>query len=179
MASLALLPIFWRVKGSSRLRDVIVYALACGIAGSIVMLPYWSDPLEVYHRTVGFQSGRDSPFSAWGYWHLPEWSRLGWRALTASTILLATLRPVAKNRNVVNLAALSAAVLIAVQLMAIYWFYTYIVWFLPALFVALQSDWRVQGSEDTVRNGPAFEEILAKPVIPAPAVSTAPLSEPA
>ncbi len=179
MASLTLLPIFWRVKGSSRVRDVLVYALACLVAAAIVMLPYWGDPLAVYHRTVGFQAGRDSPFSAWGYWHLPEWSRLGWRLLTAATILLATFRPAARDRNVVNMAALSAGVLIAVQLMAIYWFYTYIVWFLPAVFVALQSDWRVKGSEDTQRTGATFEEIRPKPVIPAPTVVTAPASEPA
>lgn len=179
MASLTLLPIFWRVKGSSRLRDVVAYALACAIATAVVMLPYWSDPLAVYHRTVGFQAGRDSPFSAWGYWHLPEWSRLAWRVLTAGLILLATFRPVAQKRTVVNMAALSAAVLIAVQLMAIYWFYTYLIWFLPAVFVALQADWRLKGMDDRARTGPTFDVAKQVPVIPAPAGPPTPAAEPA
>lgn len=179
MASLTLLPIFWRVRGSSRFRDVVVYALACALAGAVVMLPYWDDPLQVYHRTVGFQAERDSPFSAWGYWHLPEWSRLGWRVITAALILIATFRPVAKKRTVVNLAALSAAVLIAVQLMAIYWFFTYLVWFLPAVFVALQGDWRVKNLEDRERSGPTFEDEDLRPVIPAPSASATPVAEPA
>ncbi len=177
MASLTLLPVFWRVRGSSRLRDVVAYTLAALAAGAVVMLPYWSDPLAVYHRTVGFQAGRDSPFSAWGYWHLPEWSRLAWRGFTAALILFATFRPVAAKRTVVNMAALSAAVLIAVELMAIYWFYTYIVWFLPAVFVALQADWRVSGTEDQIRTGPTFDDGVKVPVIPAPTVTTA--AEPA
>jgi hypothetical protein len=179
MASLTLLPVFWRVKGSSRLRDVAVYAIACALAGAVVMVPYFSDPMAVYHRTVGFQAGRDSPFSAWGYWHLPEWSRLTWRVLTAALILLATFRPVARKRTVVNLAALSAAILIAVQLMAIYWFYTYLIWFLPAMFVALQADWSVKGTVDTKRTGPTFDAPPTQSVIPAGESAVRQVAEPA
>ena len=42
-----------------------------------------------------------------------------------------------RRRDVVTLAALGAAVLIAVQLGVTHWFYLYIVWFLPLVLVAL------------------------------------------
>ena len=141
MATMALAPIFLRAKDSGRLRDMVVYALAFLIAGLVIMGPYLGDPLEVWNRTVGFQSGRDSPFTAWGYWHLPGWSRIGWKVVAGLVLLLATLKPRAEFRTPIRLAALSAAVLISLELTAVYWFYTYIVWFLPAVFVALAADW--------------------------------------
>jgi hypothetical protein len=43
---------------------------------------------------------------------------------------------VPRRQDAVGLAALSAAVLIALQLGATYWFYLYIVWFAPLVLVA-------------------------------------------
>ena len=146
MASLALLPVFWRARGSSRVRDVALYLLAAGVAFTVVMVPYLSDPLEVWHRTLGFQAGRDSPFSAWGYWSLPDWSRIAWKVVAAGVVLVAAFRPRAELRTPIRLAALAAAVLICVELTAVYWFYTYLVWFLPAVFAVLAADWTLRVS---------------------------------
>ena len=44
---------------------------------------------------------------------------------------------VPRRRDALQVAALGAAVLIATQLIAIHWFYLYIVWFAPFLLVAL------------------------------------------
>ncbi len=88
-----------------------------------------------YERTIAFQADRDSPFSPWGY-H----DGLGWlhTAVAAGAVLVAlgvALRP--RGDDVVRLAALLGAALVAVQLSATHWFYLYIVWFLPALLVVL------------------------------------------
>jgi hypothetical protein len=42
-----------------------------------------------------------------------------------------------RRRDVVGVAALGAAVIIAIQLGITYWFYLYIVWFFPLVIVAL------------------------------------------
>ena len=44
---------------------------------------------------------------------------------------------VPRRRDTLQIAALGAAVLIATQLLAVHWFYLYIVWFAPFLLVAL------------------------------------------
>ena len=44
---------------------------------------------------------------------------------------------VPRRRTVVEVAALGAAVLIALQISANYWLYSYIVWFFPLVAVAL------------------------------------------
>jgi hypothetical protein len=44
---------------------------------------------------------------------------------------------VPRRRDIVTLAALGAAVLIALQLAVTHWFYLYLVWFLPLVLVAL------------------------------------------
>ncbi len=49
--------------------------------------------------------------------------------------LLVAFRP--RQRDLVTVAALGAAVLIALQLTVEHWFYLYIPWFLPFLFVSL------------------------------------------
>jgi hypothetical protein len=44
---------------------------------------------------------------------------------------------VPKRRDLVTLAALAGAVLIAVQLGVTHWFYLYVVWFFPLVMIAL------------------------------------------
>jgi hypothetical protein len=44
---------------------------------------------------------------------------------------------VPRRRDVVGLAALAAAVLIALQLGVTHWFYLYVVWFLGPIMIAL------------------------------------------
>ena len=44
---------------------------------------------------------------------------------------------VPRRRDVATLAALAAAVLIALQLAVTHWFYLYLVWFAPLVWIAL------------------------------------------
>jgi len=87
-----------------------------------------------YDRTIGIQAGRDSPFSIWGQTSL-EPLRI---ALLASLgVLSIAFAFVPRRKSLVQLAALSAALLILLQLTLHHWFYLYVVWFYPLLLIAL------------------------------------------
>ena len=92
-------------------------------------------PLEFWDRTIGNQAGRDSPFSIWGQEPSLDWLHTAVKVFAALLALVVAFVP--KRRDLVTVSALGAAVLIAVQLTIEHWFYLYIPWFLPFLFVAL------------------------------------------
>ena len=91
-------------------------------------------PAVVAERTLGFQAGRTSPFSPWGLYDLGMGQLL---AGIAAVVFGLAVAVVPRRRDAVSACALAAAVLIAVQLALGHWFYTYVVWFLPPLWVAL------------------------------------------
>jgi hypothetical protein len=88
-----------------------------------------------YDRTIASQAGRSSPFSIWGQAPSLEPIRVGLLALTG--IASVTLAFVPRRKSLVQLAALSAALLILLQLTLHHWFYLYVVWFYPLLLIAL------------------------------------------
>jgi hypothetical protein len=88
-----------------------------------------------YERTVGSQAGRDSPFSLWGQAPTLEPVRVVLLAVTGALSLLLAFVP--RRKSLVQLAALSAALLILLQLTLQHWFYLYIVWFYPLLLIGL------------------------------------------
>ena len=88
-----------------------------------------------YDRTIVYQAGRDSPFSIWGQVPSLEPLRIALLAATGALSLLLAFRP--RQKSLVQVAALGAALLIALQLTMHHWFYLYIVWFYPLLLVAL------------------------------------------
>ena len=87
-----------------------------------------------YDRTIGIQAGRDSPFSIWGQTSL-EPLRLAILGLTGLASIALAFVP--RRKSLVQLAALSAALLIALQLTLHHWFYLYIVWFYPLFLIAV------------------------------------------
>ena len=52
---------------------------------------------------------------------------------------------VPRRRGIVEVAALAGAVIIAVQLSANYWLYSYIVWFMPPVLLALFASYPAGG----------------------------------
>lgn len=88
-----------------------------------------------YDRTIGIQAGRNSPFSIWG--QEPSFEPLRIAILAATAALSIAFAFVPRRKSLVQLAALSAALLILVQLTLQHWFYLYIVWFYPLLLIAL------------------------------------------
>jgi glycosyl transferase family 87 len=127
----------------------LLFAGAFLLVSTLVMLWPAIDPgLEtVFNRTIGYQSGRDSPFSIWGQIPSLEFLRIAILAGTAALSLLLAFRP--KRKSPIQVAALGAALLISLQLTMQHWFYLYIVWFYPLLLIATSS---LESSPDTPPN---------------------------
>jgi hypothetical protein len=110
----------------------------------VVLLTFWvvlldGHPLRAvglfYERTLAFQGDRVSPWTI--YAQVPQLAFLQ-KPITALVIFLALLFAfVPRRKSLRRLAALSAALVIAFQLTVNYWFYPYVVWFEPFVFVAL------------------------------------------
>jgi hypothetical protein len=138
-APLALGPLLLRGVGSRRpsLRSAVAYVTVyAGVVG-VVMLPVLLDGnLQAFwHATVGYQATRSAPFSVWGLWGgLSVEQHLVQGAAAALACVVAFVPR--GRRTLIEVAALGAAVLIAVQLGLTYWFYLYIVWFFPLVVLA-------------------------------------------
>lgn len=161
-ASLGLAPLFatYDPEGGRRLRirPVLLYALGFAAASAVILAPFFinGDTLRaIYDRSIAYQSGRSAPFSVWGLYDLPGLQSV-WQALAVALAIGAALLP--RRRDIVGLAALAAAILMALQMGVTYWFYLYIVWFFPLVMVALLSRW---GAQETA---PAREPV-AGPVL--------------
>ena len=101
------------------------------------------DPLHAARvfgeRTFGFQLDRESPFSIWGWgqYHAAGVPDLHVVQQVLEVLLVAGAVLVAfvpRRKSILQLAALTAAVLIGFELVLTHWFYLYIPWFFP--FVA-------------------------------------------
>jgi hypothetical protein len=131
-APLCLVPLFV-TYGRGRL----VSGLAAATTGALILAPVAVGPgLErFWDRTLGFQAGRDSPFSIWGLYGGLDGAQAG--VTLAAMALALAVGFVPRQRDELTVAALAAAVLIALQLTVTHWFYLYLVWFLPLMLVAL------------------------------------------
>ena len=101
--------------GPARARGML-FTVVLVVVLAAVFLPFLPDGglREIYDRTVGYQASRPSPFSVWG-----QVDSLGWlqTAVKVGTAILAlAVAFVPRRRDAVQVAALGAAVLIAVQL---------------------------------------------------------------
>ena len=124
---------------AGRRRPLILFLV--GFAAVTIAVMTWPaiDPglNTFYDRTIATQAGRDSPFSIWGQTSL-EPLRIILLAATGALSLLFAFIP--KRKSLIQLAALSAALLILLQLTLHHWFYLYIVWFYPLFLVAIAVD---------------------------------------
>jgi hypothetical protein len=127
-------------------RVILPFAVAFAITLAIAMAQTLLDPglTTFWDRTIGNQAGRDSPFSVWGQEPSLGWLQAVVKVVAVGLALLVAFVP--RGRDPVTVAALAAAVLLALQLTVDHWFYLYLPWFLPLLFVALLA--RVRRGED-------------------------------
>ena len=126
------------------LRFALGFAVATLLAFSILLLEpsLWDALRTFWHRTIGFQSGRDSPFSIWGWgqYHargIPDLGFLQPLVEVAAVALAAVLAFVPGRKGPVQLAALTAAVLVAFQVTLTHWFYLYLPWVVPFVLLWL------------------------------------------
>jgi hypothetical protein len=150
-AALIVAPL-WSTYPELRPRRVLVFAagfLAATLtAFSILLLePSVVDAVRTFwDRTLGWQLGRQSPFSIWdwGQYHargIPD-LKLPHRiviALVAIAAIAAAFVP--RRKSPLQLAALTAALIAAFELVLTHWFYLYLPWFFPfAAFALLARD---------------------------------------
>jgi len=143
--ALVLAPLWWSYPEARRLSGKGAFAggfaVATAAAFSILLLePSPAHAARVFwDRTFGWQVGRDSPFSIWGWgqYHAAGIPDLGAFQQLAIGLLVAGAIAcyfVPRRKTPLQLAALTAAVLIGFELTLTHWFYLYIPWFFP--FVA-------------------------------------------
>lgn len=124
-------------------RDLPPFAGGLGLAAALVGWVLLLDGLDgvraFWSRTLGYQLGRDSPFSIWG-------QHPGLRPVQIALMAAVGLAAVAVLRwprrlDLLTLTALSGALLVGLQLTLTHWFYLYIPWFLPFALLAMVPEW--------------------------------------
>jgi hypothetical protein len=169
LSPLALLPVMASHDASGRTRrlPLLAFATAFVLASAVAFVPALSHSSAnmFLTRTFGFQISREAGYSIW--------ERLGDSAFVGTTAWIKTASGVVhgliialtggfalallwapRRRDVIGLAAASAAVLIAMQFCAGYYSFTYILWFAPLVLLAL-----VLNREERHAPGAATQEI--------------------
>ena len=114
----------------------LLFVVGFAVVTVAVMPGPRSTPASIfYERTIAAQAGRSSPFSIWGQDESLEPLRVA--ILAATGVLAIALAFVPRRKSLLQVAALSAALMLGVQLTLHHWFYLYIVWFFPLMLVAL------------------------------------------
>jgi hypothetical protein len=172
-APLALGPLLLRGVGERwpRRRSVFGFVVAYAACAVVVMLPVLLDGnlRAFWHDTIAYQASRSAPFSIWGLWGgLSFAQHLVQGAAVALAVAVAFVPR--GRRTVVEVAALGAAVIIAVQLGLTYWFYLYVVWFFPLVVLAAFGAYPSVAGADEVRDLSAQVDSIAPraPIGPGP-----------
>ena len=152
-APLAMAPLLATYRHGTR--GAVVTTAAFAAAAAALLLPVFlldGGLGNLWERSIAFQAGRDSPFSVWGYWELSAPQKLAQAAAILLSLAVA-FRP--RRRDLVSLCALSAAVLIALQLGISHWFYLYLVWFAGPLLAAVLGEFSEEDAEPARSSPPA------------------------
>ncbi len=132
-----LLPLFARGLGKRRWREALtcVATFAAVTAFSVWLYLPSGGIAEFYRHTIGYQLTRVDVFSVWALHPSLSWLKL---IVEIGALALAVgVAFTSRSRSTAQFAALAGALMIAVQLPAVHWFYYYIVWFLPFVLVGL------------------------------------------
>jgi hypothetical protein len=131
----------WASYPERRLRPTLVFAAGFAAATLAVFSILLFEPNPVHaarvfwDRTLGWQVDRESPFSIWDWrqYHagLPDLHLLQ-RVLEVLLLVGAVaVYFVPRRKSPLQLAALTAALLIGLELVLTHWFYLYLPWFFP------------------------------------------------
>ena len=163
------------------LRFVAAFALATALVFSILLLePSLLDAVRAFwNRTIGYQANRDSPFSIWGWgqYHAKGIPDLGFVqpvVEVVAVVLAVVLAFVPRRKGPVQLAALTAAVLVAFQLTLTHWFYLYLPWVVPFVFLWLLLPEPDQGTETRTASIEEALPVAASHSTSAPSILTPP-----
>ena len=145
-----------------------------GLLGAVV-LSLWivflePSPLDgaraFWDRTFGYQLSRPSPFSLWD-WGQYRYVDLSWLQTALKILLLVGAVAVGflpRVKTPLQVAALSAALLLGFEVVLTHWFYLYIPWFFPfvAFAVLLPAAARRPPVEATTPEHPVRELVTAR-----------------
>jgi hypothetical protein len=162
----ALAPLFATGTGERRLRSTILFTAAFLAVLAALFLPFvpHGGPRELYDRTLGYQASRSSPFSVWGLAPSLDFLRGYVRGAAIALAVAVAFHP--RTKSALQVSALAAAVIVAIQVGATHWFYFYVVWFLPAMLAAAFATERVIAPVRVRREKPAIRAI-SSPAAPA------------
>jgi hypothetical protein len=133
----------------------------------------WHAARVFFDRALLWQVGRQSPFSIW------DWRQFHARGLPDLHLLQSVLQVLLvlaalalaffpRRKSPLQLAALTAALLLGFQMLQTYWFYTYIPWFFPFLAFALLAG-ETQQEQEAVAAEPRPDERRTPPIAAASA----------
>ncbi|MFA6000774.1 MAG: glycosyltransferase family 87 protein [Thermoleophilia bacterium] len=117
-------------------RTLFVSGFLLAIASTLLVIFMGDGTFGLFwERTIRWQIGRDSPFSIWGQYpeRLAGAQRIGQYLLVALS-LGSYFWPFRKN--MVQVAAISASLILGFQIVQTHWFYLYIPWFFPLALIA-------------------------------------------
>ena len=147
-AALLLAPLWLTYPNGLRPRSALKFAIgfvAATLAVFSILLfePSLTTAMHSFvNRTLGYQLDRESPFSPWdwGQYHaggIPNLHVLQVILQVAALALAGVVAAIPLRKGPLELAALSAAVLVGFELTLTHWSYLYIPWFLPFVLLAL------------------------------------------
>jgi hypothetical protein len=156
LAGLVLAPLWATYPGPPAWRRTTIFALAFA---ATTLLAFWvlfvgGDPVgavrEFYDRTFQLQLKRASPFSLWdwGRYHASGIPDLKWvqRVLQAALVIAAlAVAFVPRRKSPLQLAALSAALLMGFEFVLTHWAALYIAWFFPFVALAVVAGYELGG----------------------------------
>jgi hypothetical protein len=120
---------------------------------------------EMWDHTIGFQLTRPDIFSIWALHPTLAPIKVAVEVFAVLLAVAVAFRP-RGVRTPAQVAALAAALIIAVQLPALHWFYLYIVWFLPLVLIAVLAEPVLATPEPVpATDAPAAEQGDAEPVL--------------
>ena len=176
-AALLLVPLWasypdWRRFARQRLFYVGGVLLGTALSFWIRLLE--PNPLHAaslfWDRTFGWQLSRSSPFSIWDWDEYPGFPDLHHvQTALKVLVLVATVAVyfVPRTKNIVQLGALTAALLIGFELVLTHWFYLYIPWFFPFVaFAVFAPALPRSDAEESADTGPEHERTVRE-LVPA------------
>jgi len=147
-ASLLVLPL-WLGYPDARSRRSVLRMLAAFCVATLALFlivllhwPPWDSVRTFYDRTIGFQYGRESPFSLWDWrqYHakgLPDLHLVQHVLQVLLVVGALVLGWVPRRRSPLRLAAFTGLLLVGFELVLTHWFYLYLPWFFPFVVLAL------------------------------------------
>ena len=157
---------FPRAGARGRLAFLAGLGLAGLTTGWVLLLDGLAGIRAFWSRTLGYQFGRDSPFSIWGQYPALRPLQIGVLALVGIAALAVLRYP--RRMDLVQFAAISGALMIGMQLTLTHWFYLYIPWFIPFALLVVLPQWpRPTVAPQAVRTTVPVEETLAEAWSPA------------